>query len=326
MTKLLLLAALALTVSGCEKATPTGHRSGALTAAEGDLFAHLPAGANIIFGGSMFDMQKRLAESAIGRLSAQMTPPELTAWNACLAGTNMTMAGTVTVSATELAIRFFLKGPSMATVEGCARKAGLPVTADPDGKFVVIEITTQGVTSKSPYLAVANGVYGVTSMSGLAAMALGGKPIMKELTRADLEREVASLGQGSAATDPKLVALLAKVDRRKMIWFAGSAEGTPLADKVTLAYGSFSLDGGLAVDLTVKPTSAADTDRALAGFGQMKSQLGSMPASMAAVKDAIRAVKFAKVADGVRLQVTITDAQLDAIMKAVGPMMPGMQP
>lgn len=324
MKPLVLCAALVSSVAACEKAAPSSHSSGAMTTAENDLLKHLPAGANVVFGGNLFNMQKRLAESAIGRLAAQTTPPELTAWNVCLAGKNMTMAGTASVTGGEIALRFFLRGPTLTEMESCAKSAGLPVTADPDGKFMLVEMTNQGMTSKNPYLAVDGGVYGVVSMSGLDALATGAKPVMNEVTRAELEAEVAGLAKGTAATDPTIVALLPKVDRRKMIWFAGSAEGTAVADKVVLGYGSFSIENGMSIDVTVKPANAADAARVLSQFSEMRSKLDQVPASMSALKDAARAVKLTKVADGVRLQVSLSDAQIDAIMKAVGPMMPGL--
>ena len=318
---ILLGATLALSSSACEKAAPSSNGSGAMTTAENELLAHLPRGANVVFGGNLFNMQKRLAESALGRLSAQTTPPALTAWNSCLAAKDMTLAGTGTLTSGEIALRFFLRGPTLPEMEACAKSAGMPATADPDGKFLRVEMTNQGLTSNSPYLAVDGGVYGVVSMSGLDALARGEKPVMKEVSRAELEAEVAGLAQGNAATDPTIVALLPKVDRRKMIWFAGSAEGTQLADKIVRGYGSFSLDRGLEVDVTVKPAKADDEAQVLSQWREVRSKLDQMPANMGALKDAIRSIKVTQVADGVRVVVALTDEQIDAIAGLLGPMM-----
>jgi len=318
----IVFAALALTA--CEKASPSNNGSGALTAKEGELLAHLPPGGNIVFGGSLYNMQQRMQESALGRAQAKLADPALTAWNTCLAGKNMEMVGTATFADGELGIRVYIRGVTLPEMQTCAQTANLPLTSDPDGKFITVETTQQGTTAKTPYLAVAGGVYGLVSMGGLGELALGGKPTLKEVSRAELEAEVASLSKGTAATDPTITALLTKVDRRKMMWFAGSAAGTPLADKVVQGYGSFSIDNGIAVDVTVQPADPADGDRALSQFSKMKSQLGQMPANMGALKDAIRAIKLSRVGPAIRMQLSLTDQQIDEIMKVAGPMMPGM--
>jgi hypothetical protein len=322
MKKPLLVAALVCSVTACEKAAPSSHGSGAMTKRESDLLAHLPSGANIVFGGSLYGMQKRMQESAIGKLSAQMNPPEMTKWNDCLAAKNIDMAGTLTVNGGELSVRVFMKGVNVVDLDTCAKQAGLPSALDADGKVVTIDGKSQGLDVRMPYLAVDGGVYGVVSVGDLGAAALGGKPSVRTLSRADLEREAAALPTDNAAGDARLAKLLPKIDRRKMIWFAGTAEGTPIADKVVLGYGSFSIEHGMQIDVTIQPASAADADRALSGFHEMKSHLDQIPPGMAALKDAVRAIKVDKVADGVRVQLALSDDQIEAVMQAVAPMMP----
>lgn len=320
MTKLVLAVALAASLTACEKAKSSAPKaSGALSPTESDLLARLPAGANVVFGGNVFDVQRRLAGSALGRMQAETNPPELTAWNECLGKKPVTMVGTGAFRDDGITMHLYFRGLSLDEMATCGRTAGLPVAVDADGKFITVDMPGRGVTAKMPYLAASDGVYGVVRMAGLAGLASGAAPTIAETTRADLEAHVASLAKGTAASDPALTALLAKIDRTQMIWFAGSAAGTPLADKLVLAYGSLSFGDGVSADVTVQPANPRDADRAIAEFGKARSQLNSVPAGMGAIKEAISAIRISKVADGVRISFKITDRQIQAILDIAGP-------
>lgn len=323
MRKPLLVCGVLASLVACEKAkAPENHGSGAMTRTESDLLTHLPSGAHVVFGGSFYNLQKRLRESALGRASAAVTPPALMAYNDCMAGKNLDMAGTATFEGDELSVRVYMRGITVADLDTCAKSAGLPAQLDPDGQMVVIETAMQDVTTRMPYLAYDHGVYGVVAMGDLGALAGGAKPSVRTPARADLEREVAGLAQHNAAGDARIAKLLPKIDRRKMMWFAGSAEGTPLDDKLELGYGSFDVASGISIDVTVVLADPADGDHALQQFRDMRSKLSMIPANMSAIKDVVRAIRLEHADGGLRFQVSLTDAQVDAVMEQIGPMLP----
>lgn len=325
----LLLSALAVaSAAGCEKSSSSGGAaSGALSAAEKDMLTHLPKGGIGILGGNMFEAQKWMQSSPLGKMSADMNAPEMTAWNTCLAKemTTFSMVGTVALVEDSPVVRLFIKDAKLSMFDKCAKEAGLSGTLDPDGKLFTVELkSSRDVTVQAPYLAVDGGVYSQLQVAGMGAAMSGGGRVVAA-TRADLEKDVASLKDGTAADDDRFATLLGKVDRKQTVWFAGTAEGTKVGDKLGMVYGGMSLESGLKINGTAQLKDQKDVDDALKKFDEMKGSLDKMPPQMAAIKDAIKQVSLSKADGGLRVSLSLSNEQLEAISKAIGPMLGGLR-
>jgi hypothetical protein len=324
---LFLSLALALTASaGCEKSSSSGGAtaSGNLSTEEKDLLSHLPKGGVAVLGGNTFEFQKWMETSPLAKMSAQVSSPEMTAWNTCLGKEKLTMAGTVSLVNDAPVARFYIKGVDLATIEKCAQSSGITGTKDADGKAYTVEIKSPaGVTVQAPYLSVDGGVYTQLQLGGLGAAMSGGGQVTAA-TRADLEKDVASLAQGTAATDDRFAAMLTKVDRKKTLWFVGNAEGTKIGDKVGLIYGGFSIVGGLGINITAQLKDPKDVEEILKKFNEAKGSLDKMPPQMKALKDAFGKVSLGKADGGLRVSLALSDAELGEITKALAPMLGGL--
>jgi hypothetical protein len=303
---------LCLGVTACEKSGPKA--SGQMSGAETELLRHVPPGM-VVFGGNLFNLQRWMEDSPLGKLSAELNPPEVTAWNRCLAVTNLTMVGSASLQGGALAMRIYFKGLAMDKLAACATTAKLTATLDPDGKFLVVELLSKLGPVRAPYLAVDDGIYGMVSMGSR------GVPSMATLTRADLEKDVASLASANAATDARFAAPLAQLDRRRTMWFVSSADGTPAESKLGLVSGTMSIDHGLGLDVTVELKRSDDADKVMAMFAKAKDQLDQLPAGMDELKAAVRGIGLTKVAGGLHGTMTVSDAELERIFKDLGPMM-----
>lgn len=320
-----LILGVALAASGCEKdrGMPAAKGSGALSASEAELLAHLPAGGDVVFGGNYFGLQDWTANSPLGRMSKQIDPISAK-WNACLARSNFTMAGAGGFDDGVLRMAMYMKGIDLTAFGTCARDAGLPVTSDPDGKFMTVTLANRGgLTMAMPYLAVPGGIYTVVSLR-LDQLAGGGDldRVPVGLGRADLERDQATLATANLATDPRMGAWLAKVDRSRTFFFVGSGAATPWADKVGLVYGGMDINDGIAFDVTVDVRADGGADQVVSGWKRARSELGRLPASMQPLKDAMKAVRLGKTKDGLRVVARISNAQLEAVTAMIGPMLP----
>lgn len=312
-------------VSGCKKETASAPRavaSGALSPAEIDLLKHLPAGSQALFGGNMFKMQKWLAESPLAKLSQQIQEPKMAAYNACIATTvdSMQIVGSMSFGSAGMTMRMFIKGASIANVSKCATDAQLAFDASPDGNYVAITTESMHVKSTAPFIAVDGGIYGGNSVASLASKSVTAAP------REVLESEVAGLAQASALNDANLQAMITKLDRRANFWVAGNAANTALAGKVGDFFVTFRMTDGLTIDGTVQLKDAADSSKLLKGVGDMKSHLDEIPANMSAFKDVVRGITAENTNDGVRVTLTVTNPQLEAITTQLGPMMAQFMP
>ena len=115
---------------------------------------------------------------------------------------------------------------------------------------------------------------------------------------------------------------LAKVDRSRTFFFVGSGDGTPWSDQVGLVYGGMDIADGLAFDVTADVRAAGGADKVVDGWKQARSELGRLPASMQALKDAMKSVRLGKTKDGVRVVARISNAQLEEISAMIAPLMP----
>lgn len=316
-----IIGCVALASSGCEKdrRMPAAKGSGTLTAAEADLLSHLPAGGNMVFGGNYFGLQDWTANSPLGRMSQQINPVSAK-WNACLARSNFTMAGAGGFTDGVLRMAMYMKGIDLAGFTRCTTDAGLPVTTDPDGKFMTVTLADRGgIELAMPYLTVPGGVYTVVSLR-IEPGAL--KPVAVDVTRADLERDQAALATANLATDKRMTGWLAKVDRSRTFFFVGSGDGTPWSDQIGLIYGGMDIADGIAFDVTVDVRADGGADKVVSGWKQARSELGRLPASMQPLKDAMKSVRLGKTGDGVRVVARISNSQLEAITTMIAPMMP----
>jgi hypothetical protein len=292
-----------------------------LSGEETDLLKHLPAGNQAIFGGNLFKMQNWLAESPLGKMTAQMSGPKMARYNACIANDMKQMAGAASFVDGGMTARFFMKGQTIEAFSTCAADAQFSSELSSDGKFVMITVENSGVKSPTAYLSVDGGVYG--SVSGTS---LGGKPGMVTTTRAQLESDIAKLANASAANDSKLIAMLAKVDRTRNFWVVGDATGTPAESKIKQVFGSIQVEGDLAIDVTMQLVNASDGEMMVSKIGEIKSHINDIPESMSAVRDVVRALTVNDTSDGLRMTLKVNSQQLEQVMKQVGPLMAGMMP
>ncbi|MEZ4403841.1 MAG: hypothetical protein R3B06_27710 [Kofleriaceae bacterium] len=311
--------------SACDKGSsggmPTAKGSGPLSPAETALLQRLPAGANVVFGGNVYDAQRWMMNSPIGKLATAMMPAGMKSWTDCLASQKYQMVGAGAVTDGALTMPMFMQGMPLDALRGCATKADLPVETDADGKFVVVEVDQGTMTVKQAYLAVDGGVYTRVTMN-LGGVIAGGAPEQITVTRADLERDQAGLASANLASDPRMVGWLAKVNRTKPFFFVGSAEGTAIADKLGMAYGSFDLADGMTVDVTVELREPGAAGEVMAKWSEVRGHLDQIPPSMSVIKDIIKAVRLGRTGDGLRIVARITNPQLEAVMTQLAPMLP----
>jgi hypothetical protein len=313
--------ALLASTSGCEKATiesaeARGAGAAKLSADELKMFKHLPAGAAGVFGGNMFEMQRWMEESALGKLTKQVTGPEMTAYNKCLVKVVTQMVGSFQMNDDALSMKVFIAGADIGKMKTCADNAKLKSVVDPDGKYISIALLTAGTSSNAPYFATDGGVYGAVAV----AIGGGAAPV-NTVTRADLEKDIASLAKSTAADNATLMGLLKNVDRKKQIWFAGSAKGTKIEDKLGNVYGTMQFKTGLAVDISAQMVQAADADKVVSSMVEAKNSMSKLPPNMSALADVVKAVQLVRTKDGVRVSMNLTEAQLNGALEQVGPMM-----
>lgn len=290
--------------------------SGPLTAAERDLIAHVPAGASAVFGGDLLAAQRWLAGSAFARLAPGLGSPAAAAWNGCLAETPVASAGAATAQDGDVVVRVFFSGLTIDRIEQCARTARARCDVDPDRRFARVGIDTGGQALIAPFLAVDGGVYAQLSVP-LRAL-LGGRLAAQPATRADLEADVATLAQASAATEARFTPVLERLDRGKTLWFAGDATGTDLGGDAGALHGTVDVRRGLALDVTATLRPDGTAARLHRRFTEARNQLDMVPVGFAAVKELVRSIKLSR--DGESLHV-VTDFRaqaLDEVMEQVG--------
>lgn len=314
---LLLFTALATTA--CEKSSePKG--SGALAAADLELFKSLPGSSNLVFGGNYMKLQDFATNSALGKLasnSLEAQGPGMKAWIKCFVDRkDMQVAGAVAFTGGKGAeLRMVMRGASIKDLEGCAKQASFPSTVAPDGKFLSVEIPSQLGKQEAGYLQLANGAI----YTRQAFTLLDSTASVAQSTRTDLEADISGLKE-TAADSARLQGILAKVDRSKTLWFAGSADGTPIADKVGELYGSIEIQPGVAVDVSAELKDTTMVNELEEGIAMAKKQAGQLPADL---KSVVEGIKFKRDGNRVRLAARVTDAQLESIIKQAGGMMGG---
>lgn len=304
---------LSATLAGCEKA---GNKSsGPLAGDDLALLHDLPSGNVALMGGNYMKMQDFM-QSTLGK-AAQRTMDKLsggsegfTKWMQCFAQMKQLRLVGGVAFAGSIDMRLAFKGITLEQVGECAKSAGFSQTLDPDGKYISIAVPVLGNTVEQGYLLLPDG-----ALYSRQRMKLGFGMKVEPAPRAELEADVANLAKASAADDKPLVALAAKVDRSRTFWFAGSAAGTPAADKVGDAYGTIDIDSGIKMNVTVvfKDTSLATQIES--GLAQARKMSDRMPPELRSVLDKVELHR-----DGgtIRFVASVSDSQLQALTKLGG--------
>ncbi len=298
-------------VAACDKGGSSAKGSGEMSSAEMSLFKQLPSGNVALFGGNYMKMQHFMSSTMGKAIAANLKDEKAEKWMSCFTqAKDMHVAGGVGIEGSKLTMRVAFTGLKIADIADCAKKAEFNTVVDPDGKFVSIDITTQGVTVNQGYLAMpSDAVYSRTTI------AFGFPPSFGSGTRAELEGDLAAAAKGNAAADTKLVKLLSKVDRGKTFWFAGTADGTPVADKLGEVFGSIDLDSGLGADVTVQLKDSDMASKVTDGLKEAKNHSDELPGEL---KGAIKGIDVAKDGDHLRFQVKLTESQLSSLMSMGG--------
>lgn len=307
-----------LGVVGCDKGSAPSTRV-ALTADESAMLAHLPAKNVALVGGNFARLQKFMSDSSLSRMMgsfAQSSGPGMTEWMNCYAESkNMKMLGAVKVDTSHIDMEYVISGMTLAQLETCAKRASFPVTLDADRKYLAMEFPSPQGPMKTGYLTLPDGM-----LYTRASMQFSSKSITA-IDRAALEQDVASIATvGSAATDKVLIDQVPNVDRSKAVWFVGHGAGTPVADKVGLAYGTFDVENGLSFDVTAQVVDKALADQIANGVPEAKQQAGMIGSAVKAVADTL---VFNRSGDRLRFRLTIAPAQLDAMGKELAPFAQG---
>jgi hypothetical protein len=295
----------------CEKAGSKG--SGEMSGPDLDLYRSLPAGETVVFGGNYMKLQSFMTSSAGGKLMRQYTDSlgkGMKEWMDCFAELkDLKVAGSVSFSSLEM--RMVMSGATLDQLVGCANKAGFKNSVTPDGKYAAIEIASAMGPMNQGYLKLASGALYTRQSFSLA----GGMPSVTPAGRDKLEADIAAIGKNSVADDSKMQAIIAKADRSKTIWFAGSAAGTPVADKVGELYGSFDIAPGISFDVTAQITNADLIKKIEDGVDQMKKMADQLPGDL---KSVVEDLQVKRDGDHLRFIAKISDEQIASLMSAAG--------
>lgn len=277
-------AAFVLTVSACEK---TGSNikikpSGELTDTERALLGHLPAGAQVVFGGNYKKFMEYWDDSPMKELVKSMTPSSgaMGDWMDCWSNVgDVEFAGSLQVSAGTGRVRVLFRGLKKAMLEECGQKSSIDIEIDPDGKYLELRGIPDGLGGTSSlgyYFPDDATAFFAMDMQGLTA---GRKPA--PVKRAQLEADIAKAAASPAVDSADIKDLLVKADRSKPFWFSGSASGTPIADKVTSGHGWMdTTKNAITFRFSVTLTEAAMAKQIVSGFQQTKGQLSDTPAEL----------------------------------------------
>ncbi|MEO8700438.1 MAG: hypothetical protein ABI867_10355 [Kofleriaceae bacterium] len=303
-------------VVACEKAGPAA--SGDLTTDEKSVLANLPRDADFAFGGNFLRLQKYLQSSPLGKVMSAMDSiaPGMKKWTDCLGEyKDVQMLGTVEASS-SVEMRFVMTHITLDDIEKCAKTAEFAATMDADRKFIAIQIPG-GLATKLGYLAIPGGIYGKQTMKVALPKLVADPP-----ERARFEADIAAAQKENASQNPTLQAAIAKVDRTKAMWFAGSATATPLGNKLGEMFGSLDFGDGLKIDVVADLKDPKLGEKIMTGFSDAKEASGMLGSE---VKSILNAVKITLDSGKLRVRIELTNAQLETVMSKLGPMMGGMR-
>lgn len=298
MNRVAWLAVAAVLASACEKAGDSTaiEGSGELSPTERELFALLPAGSNLVFGGNYQRLMKYWETSPLKKLSESFLTAStqsdglreyMNCWVEREHATDL--AGALEVKPGAMAMTMVFHGVTEKVLTDCAERAGMKLQRDPDGKYVELQGMSNGIGGTSNV-----GYYFVTPETAYFSidMPLGltpGQP-PPTLARRDLEARVATAKQAPAASSPEVRALMAKADRSKPFWFSGSSAGTPLAGAVGSGHGWLDADASsMTLAFSVELRDADSAAKAVSGFAEAKKQIGALPPDLKSAAEAFLA-------------------------------------
>ncbi len=305
---LISLVFLVLALAACEKdgAGPKG--SGDLSSEDRELFKYLPTGSTAVFGGNYMKLQEFMS-STLGKTTAaamEKYGPGMTEWMKCFTDLKgLRLAGSANIAGTGLQLRMIFTGMKIDDVVTCAGKAHYKTEVDPDGKYIAVELPQPAGTQG--YLVAPNGALYLRQ-----SMVISAAPTVTGANRADLEGDLKAAASSNALSDTKMLALIAKTDRTKTMWFVGTGAGTSISDKLGELYGTFDLSNGFAADVSFQLLDAALLDKLEEGVGEMKKMADQLPGTM---KDAVKSLQFTRKGDHARFAVKLDDKQLADLMR-----------
>lgn len=308
------IAVSVLAVAACRKNESS---SGALAGAELDLFRNVPAGNNLVFGGSYAKLQNFMQRSAVGRMSKDAAESvggkALADWLQCFADmANLKFAGGARFGGSGGELRMVMTGVGVAEITACAAKSQFKAIPDADGKFLAVEMPGPSGPMTGGYLLI-----GDRTLYTRAAVNLAGGTAVSA-SRAELEADIASAKQKSVATDSALQSTIAKVDRTKTVWFAGNAANTPLADKIGEVYGAIAIESGFGLDVMVQFTDEQLQEMIETNIDQVKRMSDS--AKEPAMKRLVDNLDARRIGDRMRITLQVSDADADAFFNTLGGM------
>lgn len=311
--------AVAITAGSCEKKDAPA-ASGALDAAEAELLQRVPAGNDLVFGGSYAKLQDFMQRTALGRMSRDAAEDlggkGMAAWMQCISNMQgLRFAGGIRFGDAGTEMRMITSGASIDDFRRCATKAGLTAAVDPDGKFLRVELPGPSEPIAQGYLVAGDRVLYLRG-----TIRVGAGMNVTSAPRAELEADLAGARQRNAANDASTRSLLAKADRSKTAWFAGTA--TPVSKKLGEIYGSLDVGDGVALDVIVQFADAELQAQIEDNLDQVKKHADQAPSQ--AMKQLVDNISARRVGDRTRFSLKVTDDQLDALMQVSGGMLGGM--
>ncbi len=304
---------LVLALAACEKdgAAPKG--SGELGADDKALFAVLPSGATAVFGGNYLRLQDFMS-STLGKTTTAMMEkygPGMAEWTKCFVEIkrNLRIAGAANVTGSKgLDLRMVWSGMTLDDVATCAAKGSFPTTLSDDKQFLTVELPAPSGTQG--YLVTSAGTLYVRQ-----SMVISAAPVITPSSRTELEADVKAAAASNVLSDPKMMALIAKTDRTKTVWFAGSGAGTVAATKLGEVVGSFDLDDGIAVDVSAQVLDDAMLGKLEDGVAELKKMSDQLPGNM---KEIVSQLQFSRKGDRARFAIKVNDKQLADLVKQAG--------
>jgi len=305
---------LVLALAACEKDGATPKSSGDLSADDKAQFAVLPSGATAVFGGNYLRLQNFMS-STLGKTTTAILekydgPERMAEWTKCfLVNRNLRIAGAANVTGTKgLDLRMVWSGMTLDDVATCAAKGSLKTTLSDDKQFLTVELPaplgTQG------YLVTSTGaIYVRQSMVISAAL------VMTPSSRTDLDADLKVAAASNVLSDTKMMALIAKADRTKTLWFVGSGAGTAAATKLGDVVGSFDIDDGIAVDVSAQVLDDAMLGKLEGGVAELKKMSDQLPGNM---KEIVSQLQFSRKGDRARFAIKVNDKQLADLVKQAG--------
>ena len=291
-------AVVVMLASACEKAGDSTEiqGSGDLNATERALFAVLPAGSNMVFGGNYQKLMKYWETSPLKKLSESFLASAgqtdgmrdyMTCWVEQQNATDL--AGSIEVKSDTVGMTMVFRGVNEKILTTCAQRGGMKFARDPDGKYVELQGMSNGMGGTSNV-----GYYFVTPDTAFFAMdmplGLGPGQPLPTLARAELEARIAKAKAAPAADDAGVRALIARADRSKPFWFSGSSEGTPLAGKVGAGHGWLDADASsLTFAFSVELADTEAASRAVSGFNEAKKHVDQLPPDLKGAAEAFLA-------------------------------------